>query len=233
MIKESDDSIGAFPQLKRALLPEAIADSVAEAIATRHLKPGERVVETTLAARYAVSRVPIREALKILQTQGVLVGRSHRGYSVASFGPEKVSQVFEVRLILETLLLRDALENYRAGHSDRDPLDVAIGQMRMAARAGDRRAILAADVRFHRAISDAACNEVTGLLWSAIARHVLIIFNLAQLEDIDLTVLVRRHEALRDFIDAEVERPDPQVDLQAVLEAHFMPWRKGMETAAE
>ena len=57
----------AWPrQPRRQSLAESIADTVAEAIANRHLMPGERVVELTLAEEMGVSRVPVREALKVL-----------------------------------------------------------------------------------------------------------------------------------------------------------------------
>ena len=106
--------VEAFPQPKRLLLAESIADSVAEAIATRLLMPGERIVETSLADKLGVSRVPIREALKVLHAQGILSGGGHRGYRVASFEPETIEKVLEVRLMLETFLLRDAIANWRA-----------------------------------------------------------------------------------------------------------------------
>ena len=148
--------VGDFPLPKPALLAEAIADSVAEAIATGHLAPGERIVETALAEKYGVSRVPVREALKVLATQGILVGGGHRGCRVASFAPEKIEQVFEVRLELETILLRDAVANWRRSGEGLGALDSVIGTMRQAARAGDLRGMLRADLEFHRTICRAS-----------------------------------------------------------------------------
>ena len=217
--------VGEFPVPKRALLPEAIADSVAEAIATRHLQPGERIVETALADKYSVSRVPVREALKILATQGILTGGGHRGYRAASFSAEKVAQVFEVRLQLEKILLRDAITNWRAGKHDPSQLDEAIAQMRAAAQANDLRAMLRADLEFHRTISRAADNEIVGALWDAIARHVLIIFNLARHQDVDLVVPVRQHSKLRTLIREMIQGRRQDVDIEAILQRHFQPSR--------
>ena len=219
--------VGEFPQPKRALLAEAIADSVAEAVATRHLLPGERIIETALASRYAVSRVPVREALKILSTQGILVGGGHRGYSIASFTPKKIEQVFEVRLQLEAILLRDAIANWRRDGSDLWELDNVIEAMRTAARAGDLREMLRADLKFHRTICLAAENEVAAALWNAIARHVLIIFNLARHRDVDLEVPVKQHVRLRAYIRARIDDPTaPTDDVGAVLEKHFQSQRR-------
>ena len=239
--------IGEFPRPKPALLAEAIADSVAEAIATGHLAPGERVVETALAEMYGVSRVPVREALKVLATQGILVGGGHRGYRVVSFSPEKIEQVFEVRLELETILLRDAVANWKRSGDGLGALDAVIDTMRTAARAGDLRGMLRADLEFHRAICRASGNEIAAALWSAIARHVLIIFNLARYRDVDLEGSLDQHLRLRDCIRAQVEDEDggvvqdgdeveagagPAGFYRAMLERHFQSRRPARTPAA-
>ena len=216
--------VGEFPHPKPTLLAEAIADSVAEAIATGHLAPGERIVETGLAEKYGVSRVPVREALKVLATQGILVGGGHRGYRVASFTPEKIEQVFEVRLELETLLLRDAVANWRWSRGGFGGLDAAIGTMRAAVRAGDLHEMLRADLEFHRAICRASENEIAAALWNALARHVLIIFNLARYRDVDLERALDQHLKLRDYIRTQVESRAEGVaaeGFRSVLERHF------------
>ena len=226
--------VGEFPLPKPALLAEAIADSVAEAIATGHLAPGERIVETGLAGKYGVSRVPVREALKVLATQGILVGGGHRGYRVASFAPEKIDQVFEVRLDLETILLRDAVEGWRRRGGDLSDLDVVIETMRTAARAGDLRGMLRADLEFHRAICRASGNEIAGALWDAIARHVLIIFNLARYRDVDLERSLNQHLALRDWIRAAVDgrkEGEGAGEFRSALERHFQSRRPARRPA--
>ena len=215
-----------FPQPKRASLAEGIADSVAEAIATGRLGPGERLVETALAKRLDVSRVSIREALKVLHTQGILIGGGHRGYRVAAFGPETSEKVVEIRLMLETFLLRDAILNWRTRQARPHELDTVIERMRMAARAGDFNEVLIADLDFHRAIAHASGNATALALWTAIARHVLIIFNLARFRDADLHVVVRRHEALRDFILSQIKKPGSPEQLHQALDTHFMARRK-------
>jgi DNA-binding GntR family transcriptional regulator len=212
----------AFPQPRRVSLADSIADSIAEAIATRHLNPGERLVETALADRLGVSRVPIREALKVLHAQGILSGGGHRGYRVANFEPDTIQKVFEVRLMLETFLLRDAIRNWAAGVEDPSELDPPIQQMRMSAKAGDGRASLRADLEFHRVICRAARNEIAATLWEAIARHVLIIFNLDRYRDNDLAAVARQHVAFRDYIVDQVKTPGGEDGLRRALEDHLL-----------
>ena len=217
-------NLGAFPQPQRISLADSIANSIAEAIATRYLETGDRIVEVTLAEELGVSRVPIREALKVLDAQGILRGANHRGYRVADFGPATAEKVFETRLMVETFLLRDAVANWREGIEDPQVLDAPIRQLERAARARDGLASLRADLEFHRSIRTAARNEIAATLWDALARHVLIIFSQDSFRDKDLNAVVRQHRALRDFILDCVQAPIPrsEAELKLALEDHML-----------
>ncbi|MBB96138.1 MAG: GntR family transcriptional regulator [Rhodobacteraceae bacterium] len=223
-VKTMDDIATPDPlrQPKRISLADSVADSIAEAISTRHILPGERIVESSLTSRLGVSRVPIREALRVLHAQGILSGGGFKGYRVTDFGPEVTQQILEVRLSLETILLRDAIANWRSGAADISELDRAIEDMRRSARAGDVRASLLADLQFHRTIREAAGNAIVGTLWDAIARHVLIIFNFDRFRDDDLDAIPTQHEELRDRILDIVAHPVTEADLQALLEDHML-----------
>ncbi len=211
-----------FPLPKRISLAESIADSVAEAIATGHMQQGERVVETSLAERFGVSRVPIREALKVLHAQGILSGGGHRGFRIASFGMETIDKIFEVRLMLETFLLRDAVDRWRQGLANPADLDLSIRQMEIAAKTDDRRASLRADIEFHRTICQASGNLISTTLWEGIARHVLIIFSLEAYRDSNLYAIAGQHRDFRDFILGAIKtRPDID-DYRRALEDHIL-----------
>lgn len=212
-----------FRQPIRVSLSDEVANSIAEAIATGIIQPGERVIETDLAEKLGVSRVPIREALKVLHAQGILSGGGHRGYRISAFDPKVTDQVMEVRLTLETFLLRDAIESWRLGLEDMAALALPIADMRASARAGNLRASLQADLSFHRVIRNAARNTVVGTLWDAIARHVLIVFNLDRYRDRDLDAIPHQHELFVDFLRAEVAKPESDMALlRTALEDHML-----------
>lgn len=215
--------LGELPQPKRLSLSESVADTIAEAISTRVIAPGERIIETVLVEKLGVSRVPIREGLKVLHAQGIISGGGHKGYRVAAFDPQVTQQVMEVRLSLETFMLRDAIANWRAGKGSPKVLDAAIEKMRVSARSGSMRNSLIADLEFHRAIRDAADNAIVGTLWDTIARHVLIVFNFERFRDEDLDAIPRQHEQFRDWIVAEVAKPETRFDdIERALEDHML-----------
>ena len=212
-----------LPQPKRISLSESVADTIAEAIATRIISPGERIVETSLVEKLGVSRVPIREALKVLHAQGIISGGGHRGYRVAAFDPGVTQQIMEVRLSLEAFMLRDAIDNWRKGEGSPAIFDASIAMMKASAKAGSLRDSMVADLEFHRAIRQAANNPIVGTLWDTIARHVMIVFNFERFRDEDLDAIPRQHEEFRDWIVAQVARKDtPFAQIQGALEDHML-----------
>jgi len=217
-------AIADLPQPKRTSLSESVADTIAEAISTGILSPGERIVETTLVEKLGVSRVPVREALKVLHAQGIISGGGHRGYRIATFEAGVTQQIMEVRLSLESFLLRDAISNWRRGTGSPSVLQTSINHMKASAAAGSLRNSLVADLEFHRAIRDAADNAIVGTLWDTIARHVLIIFNFERYRDEDLEAIPRQHEHFRDWILTQIAGPRPPAfrDIQAALEDHML-----------
>jgi DNA-binding GntR family transcriptional regulator len=223
MCVHGNSALFDLPQPKRISLSESVADTIAEAIATRIIAPGERIVETSLVEKLGVSRVPIREALKVLHAQGIIAGGGHRGYRVAAFDAGVTQQIMEVRLSLETFMLRDAIENWREGVGTPAVLEDSIEQMRQSAKAGSLRNSMIADLEFHRMIRTAADNPIVGTLWDTIARHVMIVFNFERFRDEDLDAIPRQHEEFRDWIVAEVAKPStPFGQIQEALEDHML-----------
>lgn len=218
----ADMSENAFRIPKRVPLAEQIADTVAKAIATGLLAPEERITETALAERIGVSRAPIREALKILQAQGIVTADLSRGFRVASFDDRTIEQTLEVRLSLEAILLRDAIEWWRENDPLATALNVPIARMYEAAVADDRAASLEADLNFHKAIAEAAHNHIAEILWSAIARNVLIIFSFHRYRADDLHAIVSHHETLRDFIRDRIQSDTDFRSLREELENHLL-----------
>lgn len=218
----NDSPMDLFRIPKRVTMAETIADSVAKAIAVGVLSPNERVKETALAERVGVSRAPIREALKILHAQGIVMADSSRGFRVAAFDEATIEKVLEVRLALEAILLRDAILHWRKVDPDASTLDGPIVRMREAAASKDRAASLEADLGFHRAIVEAARNDIALIMWSAIERHVMIIFSMPRYRADDLLSVVTHHEQFRDFIRDQIAGDVKPEALRHGLENHLL-----------
>lgn len=84
----------------------AVIEGVREMIRTRELMPGEPVRQQDMAERLGVSRVPVREALHALQTEGLLLHRPNQGYFVAKISTDQLNQIYLMRRLLETALIQ-------------------------------------------------------------------------------------------------------------------------------
>ncbi len=202
--------------------PGMIADSIAEMIAVKTLKPGDRLVEAALTEIFSVSRVPIREALKILGAQGILTGEGQRGFRVADFGAAMVQQVPEVRLSLEVFLLRNALNVWKTDRRSFRGLQAAIHDLEAATRRGDRKAALRAGLQFHRAISRASGNSFASAMWEGIARHVLIIFSREEYRTADLNMVAAQHREFLKELDGLTGSGADEATLRKVLMMHHL-----------
>jgi DNA-binding GntR family transcriptional regulator len=120
-------------RLQRMSLPEAVAASLRERILNGEFESGEALVQESLAAEYECSRMPVREAFRQLEAEGLIVTKVHKGAFVASIPPEQVMELFELRAMLETDMLRHSLpslteEHLLASESKLQELDQAYAQ---------------------------------------------------------------------------------------------------------
>lgn len=195
-------------------LAEQIADAIVDGIAMGKLKPGQRLIETELARQLGVSRVPVRESLKMLEAQGILDANPHRGARVAEFTEARIDQICEARVALERLALRDAAPAYRSDPARLARLDAVIDRMEAAADRLDWVTLGKTDLDFHREICAASGNSVVVTLWETLARHVMIVFGREIRDEQDAALAGPRHRAFRDMLlhatpaelDAEIER---------------------------
>jgi DNA-binding GntR family transcriptional regulator len=128
---------------------DEVYDRLRSAIVAGHFVPGERFVERTLEARLGVSRTPIREAIKRLEQEGLVVCPPHRGCFVRSPTFDEARQVYELRRVVEGV--SGELAAQRASAADLAKIRNIVRQSRTALDRGDREAMLLRNDEFHRA----------------------------------------------------------------------------------
>lgn len=139
--------------LPRETMVDVLTRQISARIIDGTFPPGSRLDELTLAARFKVSRTPVREALGRLGATGLIERRAHRGVVVALFSQDRLDQMFEVLVELEGVCARLAARRMDA--DARDVLAVVHGQAGRAA-GGDGAAAL--NLAFHQAIYRGARN---------------------------------------------------------------------------
>lgn len=148
---------------------EAVLDEVRRFIATGRLRPGQKIVQDALAVQLGVSRVPLREALKILEGEGQVRYVAHRGYFVTELSLSDLLEVYRIREILESEAVTVAIPNMST--EDLDRLEQAERDVQKASENADVIAMAEANRRFHFAIIEACALPrliwLIRLLWDA------------------------------------------------------------------
>jgi DNA-binding GntR family transcriptional regulator len=183
-------------------LAERAAEAIVIGVASGALQPGQRLVEAELAQLLKMSRVPLREALKILEAQGILESEPHRGTHIASFESPRIDEICEARIALERIAWRGAAATYKRNPEELTRLDRILAEMERAAMHKDWLEISQADLAFHREILRASGNTIIQTLWEALARHVLIIFGTENRDERDAQSAVPQHREVRDLLAA-------------------------------
>lgn len=130
-----------------------VAAALREAIANGALQPGDRLLEPELAAQFGTSRAPLREALRQLENEGLVVSSPYRGTVVLGISQVEIEEIIvPIRRTLERFALRHALPKLTA--ADFDELQRLVDQM--ASSKDDTETISQADLRFHELLMERA-----------------------------------------------------------------------------
>jgi DNA-binding GntR family transcriptional regulator len=99
--------------LRRQSLPRDLADELRERILRGEFGDGAVLRQEALAERYGVSRLPVREALRLLEGEGLVILQAHRGAVVAAPSPSQINELYDLRAMLEKDLIVRAIPNMR------------------------------------------------------------------------------------------------------------------------
>ena len=135
-------------------LRDVVFNTLRKAILTGELKPGERLMEIHLANRLGVSRTPIREAIRKLELEGLVIMIPRRGAEVAQITEKNLKDVLEVRRALDALCVELACDRISA--EELEKLREACEEFERATETKDATTIAKADVELHDIIVQAA-----------------------------------------------------------------------------
>ena len=184
-------------ELDRTNLADEIATNLRELIISGELTPGTRIIEAEVASQLGVSRGPLREALRILETEGLLESIPGRGSFVIQTSKRDIQELYSLRCILEEEAMRLAIDN--GTKDDFDRLQKTVESMLKAAEEQRQREVREFDYQFHSQI------------WE-IADHILL-RNVLE----SITIQVRMYLAVQTQLYDDL--PDGVFDHQLILQA--------------
>jgi DNA-binding GntR family transcriptional regulator len=180
---------------------EQVADFLREGIIAGRFARGARLKQQEIATLLNTSITPVREALKLLEAEGYITGDSFKGAVVAPFDIDASSEVLALRILLETQLVRGAVE--RATTADIAELRVLAAEFATAFDAGDNETARAANYRLHNRMFEIARMPQTlhfvQILW---ARYPFDLIN--KLEGRVSRAAAEHDDLLQAFITGDV-----------------------------
>lgn len=148
-----------------------VVAALREAITAGRLLPGDRLLETEISVRMGISRAPVREALRQLEQEGLVISYPYRGTEVLGVSQEEVEEVLvPIRLTLERFAFLRALPLLTP--ADFDQLEVFVAEMRRAAESDDPDRLADADVAFHEIVISRSGQRHCEQIWRTIEPRV-------------------------------------------------------------
>ncbi len=161
--------LGALEPLSdRGSLVDQVRDSIFAAITSGRLDPGDRLREIPISTHFGVSTTPVREALRRLESEGLVVVQPRRGAVVLALDDATVNDLYDLRLILETAACRRAAS---APEMDLSKVYTLMAQAESLVK-GHESEFAHVDVQLHRAIHDLSGNRELALTAERVHRRI-------------------------------------------------------------
>jgi DNA-binding GntR family transcriptional regulator len=177
------------------------ADQVRSLIMSGALAPGDRIVENRLAPQLGVSRPPLREALRLLEQEGLVVQEMFRGASVVTLGRQDVFEIFALRRVLETTAIQTGVPVRDATRLDR--VRAALRTMEEHAAQGNESAATEDSYALHLAIVGLAGNSRLEAAYRSLGLQLMMGLNRrARSTSESLPARAARHRTVVDQIEA-------------------------------
>lgn len=144
-------------RIAQTALYQEVAERLRQRIFSHELPPGTWIDEQALAVDYGISRTPLREALKVLASEGLVTLKPRRGCYVTEISERDLDEIFPLMAMLEGRCAFEAVQ--KAKTDDLDRLEDIHAQLEKHAAAGDKEHFFEANQEFHRAVQELADNR--------------------------------------------------------------------------
>jgi GntR family transcriptional regulator of gluconate operon len=197
-----------FPEIHAAPLSEVVVRVVREAIIEGRLAPGQLINQADLAKQLGVSRAPLREGLRQLETEGLVSHVPYRGTVVAPLTRRSVTELQSFRMVMETFAAKLMLTTVTP--EDLDGLEKLVDDMARAADNGDVDELNRCDLAFHTRVVALSGHRLLMSVWENYVQRIRRALTLRNRANTDLHPLIEMHReltaAFRAGDIAQVER---------------------------
>ena len=196
-----EDGRPPLGRLELGSLADGTYEAIRGSIIRGEFGPGDRLVETRLAAEMGVSRAPVREALKRLVEEQLVVERPRYGTFVREFDDRDFADIYNLLGAIESLAARLIVR----GRVSIAPLERLVEEMGRAAEEGDFVGVVDAEVRFHEELCAAAGNRYLSSVFHSLSGPVRMALSLDDATYDDLADVAAEHVPLLEALGSGEE----------------------------
>jgi len=197
-----------FSQAKSSTLRTTVTDMLRDAITSGKLKPGEHLKETELAEQMSVSRSPVREALRQLEQEDLIVAIPNQGCFVKTFSPKEIEEIFALRATLETLAFERIVERDKLTPNDWEIIEEFLHKQRAAIEAQAFDLLTKYDMDFHEFLCEKSGFDRLVKMWRSLRSQIQMLFfqRFRLLPNIPQTVDTDHEEFLDALRNGDINR---------------------------
>ena len=205
---------------KNLSIAESVYDYIVELILTQQIKPGERIPEADVGQKLSVSRTPVREAIRRLESEGLVVVSTNRCVEVISFDEQSLVNIGVMRLALEQTPIRLAV--YRGSNEDFNQLYEIAAACNEAAQAGKVSERIHLDTKFHLALAQIGNNPLLVRYLTQLLRQVELIQSTRYVDASDAVIQISDHYPIVDALVARDEKKALEISSRSIIEYYHL-----------
>lgn len=204
-----------FKKNKRTTLEAQALKQIKNEIGSGRLRPGDRIVEEDLAKKMGMSRFPIREAIRALEREGLLVSIPFKGAHIRQLDEKDLEELYALRSGLEELAIRILMDRITKEKVER--LESIVKAMEQATQEGTVDKLILEDVKFHRTLCQLSGNRRLLEIWMTLENQLRSFIALEEMSYKKENQLAKTHTPILDAIKSA----DTHLAEKSVRE-HFM-----------
>ena len=188
--------MSSFRPIQPVNLRNSVVEQIRIAIIEGRLRPGNHLTEPSLTKLLGVSRTPVREALILLEREGLVVAEPNRGVFVRVFSEADVDAIFSMRTTLENFAAERIIESL--GESDFERLLGLIKEQTKYIEEGDFKEVRTTDMAFHQYLVERARHPLLTRAWNELVAQIAAVLYLRAeaIPDYDETMVIQDHAAI-------------------------------------
>lgn len=179
-------------------LHKLVYNKLKESILTGKLKPGEKLVESTISKEMSISKTPIREALRELAKEGLIIHHTRRGISVIDFTEKDIDEIISLRAEIEAFGIRLALPKIK--EKERERINKLISNIRRYDEENKLHKLVEADIQLHAYLMDLSGHSRLIYTWKMLSSQISVLLHMIDYHKIAPVYSSKSHRKLIDSL---------------------------------